>query len=41
MAMKRDLSKIYPSFGKAFMEIIEKDLGQTYKYNEASLFIYR
>jgi hypothetical protein len=27
MGMKRDLSKIYPNFGKAFMEILEKDLG--------------
>ena len=41
MSIKRDVSRLYPEFGKKFVEKIEADLGQTFKYKDASLYIFK
>ena len=35
------MSKLYPDFGKKFVEKLEADLGQSFKYRDASLYIFK
>jgi hypothetical protein len=39
--IKRDVSRLYPEFGKKFVEKLEADLGQAFKYKDASLYIFK
>lgn len=39
--LSRDLGKLYPTFGKKFIERLEEELGKTYKYKDASLQIFK
>jgi hypothetical protein len=36
LAYKRELIKIYPDHGRKITELIEKEIGQTFSYKEAS-----
>jgi hypothetical protein len=38
--LKRELSRLYPDFGRQFVERLEADLGEQYAYADASLRIY-
>lgn len=39
--IKKDVSKLYPDFGKKFVEQLEADLTQSFKYKDASLYIFK
>jgi len=39
--MKRDLAKLYPEFGKKFMEEVEKEMNQQLVYKNASIVLYK
>lgn len=41
LQLKRDISRLYPEFGKQFVEQMEADLGQTFVYKKASLHIFK
>lgn len=41
LQIKRDVSRLYPEFGKKFVERMEQDLGQSFKYQDASLYIFK
>lgn len=36
LAYKRELIKIYPDHGRKITELVEKEIGQTFSYREAS-----
>lgn len=40
MQIKREVSRLYPEIGKSFVERLEADLGEQFKYADASLHIY-
>lgn len=40
-SLSRELGRLYPAFGKKFTERVEADLGQTFRYKDASLYIYK
>jgi hypothetical protein len=39
--IKKDVSRLYPDFGKKFVEQLEADLTQSFKYKDASLYIFK
>jgi hypothetical protein len=41
LQIKRDVSRLYPEFGKKFVERLETDLGQQFKYQDASLHLFK
>jgi hypothetical protein len=41
LQIKRDVSRLYPDFGKKFVEQLEADLTQAFKYKDASLYIFK
>lgn len=41
LQVKRDLSRLYPDFGKQFVERLEADLGQQLRYQDASLNLFK
>ena len=40
-ALSRELARLYPAFGKQFVEKMAADLGQSFTYKDASLYIYK
>lgn len=41
LEIKKDLSRLYPDFGKQFVERMETDLGQSFRYQDASLHLFK
>ena len=41
LQIKREVARLYPDFGKRFTEKMEAELGQSFKYQEASLLIFK
>lgn len=41
LQIKRDLSRLYPDFGKQFVERLEADLGPSFRYQDASLHLFK
>ena len=41
LQIKRDVSRLYPDFGKKFVERLESDLGPAFRYQDASLHIFK
>ena len=39
-AFKREILKLYPDMGRKVMEYLEKELGQTFSYKQASITLY-
>ena len=39
--VKREVSRLYPEVGKKFVETLEGDLGSEYKYQDASIYIFK
>ena len=39
--IKKEVSKLYPDFGKKFVERLESDLGNDFKYQDASLHLFK
>jgi len=39
--IKREVARLYPEFGKKFVETVETDLGSEFKYQDASIYIFK
>ena len=39
--LKRELMKMYPEYGKRFLEEFEEKLGNVYTYKDASMLIFK
>ena len=41
LQIEGQLSRLYPEFGKQFVERLKQDLGQSFRYQDASLHLFR
>ena len=39
--IKREVARLYPDIGKKFVETVETDLGSEFKYQDASIYMFK